>query len=141
MIRGRSTRACNLVAGADLPTWQRRFMLPVEAPPRPTRPSSKPVNALGAPGITRMATTRSMTPLKSSAPRNPLVPSSEQLPKIGADLENIAAALAEAQAGRGWRDSRRYEGQLQVLDNLIGQAVKMGKNPASARRIRTHSVK
>jgi uncharacterized protein YukE len=53
---------------------------------------------------------------------------SGQLPKIGADLENIAAALAEAQKGAAG-EITTLEGQLQVLDNLIGQAAKMEKEP------------
>jgi small-conductance mechanosensitive channel len=51
-----------------------------------------------------------------------------QIPKIGTDLENIAASLAEAQ-----RDAAgqivTLEGQLQRLDDLIGQAVEMEKDP------------
>jgi hypothetical protein len=47
---------------------------------------------------------------------------SSQLPKIGTDLENIAAALAGAQrAGAGLIST--LEGQLQQLDNEIGEAV------------------
>lgn len=54
---------------------------------------------------------------------------SEQLPKIGADLENVAAALAEAQqSARG--QITTLEGQLQELDNLIGQAVEHEKDPS-----------
>ncbi|OJZ65803.1 hypothetical protein BRW65_27675 [Mycobacterium paraffinicum] len=50
-----------------------------------------------------------------------------QLPKIGADLENVAADLAEAQkAGAG--EIATLEGELQTLDNLIGQAVDMEKD-------------
>ncbi|MGZ4525826.1 MAG: putative alpha/beta hydrolase [Mycobacterium sp.] len=50
-----------------------------------------------------------------------------QLPKIGVDLENIAAALAEAQkAGAG--EIATLEAQLQKLDDLIGQAVEMEKD-------------
>nr|WP_262490857.1 DUF4185 domain-containing protein [Mycobacterium simiae] len=50
-----------------------------------------------------------------------------QLPKIGVDLENIAAALAEAQkAATG--EIAALEAQLQELDNLIGQAVEMEKD-------------
>lgn len=51
-----------------------------------------------------------------------------QLPKIGVDLENIAAALAEAQRTAGWQIAR-LGGQLQQLDNEIGQAVGLEKNP------------
>ncbi|MDD4867550.1 MAG: hypothetical protein PHQ28_10685 [Mycobacterium sp.] len=47
---------------------------------------------------------------------------SSQLPKIGADLENIAAALAEAQKAAGAQIAA-LERQLQTLDDLIGQAV------------------
>src|ERR1700758_1523469 len=50
-----------------------------------------------------------------------------QLPKIGTDLENIAAALAEAQrAGAGLIST--LEGQLQQLDNEIGEAVDAEKD-------------
>lgn len=46
-----------------------------------------------------------------------------QLPKIGADLENIAAALAEAQKA-GAQEIATLERQLQLLDKLIGAAKK-----------------
>ncbi|OBH26754.1 hypothetical protein A5692_26425 [Mycobacterium sp. E342] len=46
---------------------------------------------------------------------------SEQLPKIGADLENIAAALAEAQKAGAQRIAT-LEHELQGLDNLIDAA-------------------
>jgi hypothetical protein len=51
-----------------------------------------------------------------------------QLPKIGADLENIAAALAEAQKG-GKATISALETSLAELDELIGQAVEMEKDP------------
>lgn len=51
-----------------------------------------------------------------------------QLPKIGADLENIAAPLAEAQKGAAGQIAA-LEGQLQQLDDFIGQAVEMEKDP------------
>ncbi len=51
-----------------------------------------------------------------------------QLPKIGADLENIAAALAEAQHTAAGQITT-LEGQLQQLDDLIAQAVEMEKDP------------
>jgi Alpha/beta hydrolase len=57
-----------------------------------------------------------------------LVTQSAQLPKIGADLENIAASLAEAQKTAAAQISA-LEGQLRQLDNLIGQAVDMEKDP------------
>ncbi|EUA08457.1 alpha/beta hydrolase family protein [Mycobacterium kansasii 732] len=50
-----------------------------------------------------------------------------QLPKIGADLENIAAALAEAQKSAGGQIAA-LEGQLGRLDELIGQALEMEKD-------------
>ncbi|ORA84827.1 hypothetical protein K3U93_11690 [Mycobacterium malmoense] len=50
-----------------------------------------------------------------------------QLPKIGVDLENIAAALAEAQRTAGAQIAA-LEGQLQQLDDLIGQAVELEQN-------------
>jgi hypothetical protein len=50
-----------------------------------------------------------------------------QLPKIGVDLENIAAALAEAQRTGAVLIST-MEGQLQRLDNEIGQAVEKEKD-------------
>ena len=50
-----------------------------------------------------------------------------QLPKIGADLENIAAALAEAQKA-GAAQIAALEAQLEGLDDLIGQAVEMEKD-------------
>jgi len=51
-----------------------------------------------------------------------------QIPKIGVDLENIAAALAEAQKTAAGQIAT-LEGQLQQLDDFIGQAVEMEKNP------------
>ena len=51
-----------------------------------------------------------------------------QLPKIGADLENIAAALAEAQR-IGAALISTLESQLQQLDNEIGQGLELEKNP------------
>ncbi|OMC14952.1 alpha/beta hydrolase [Mycobacterium sp. SP-6446] len=53
---------------------------------------------------------------------------SERLPKIGVDLENIAATLAQAQSTGAVLIST-LEGQLQQLDNEIGQAVEAEKNP------------
>ncbi|MGD1239952.1 TNT domain-containing protein [Mycobacterium seoulense] len=47
-----------------------------------------------------------------------------QLPKIGVDLENIAASLAEAQKAAAGQIAT-LENQLQTLDGLIGQAVAM----------------
>jgi hypothetical protein len=44
-----------------------------------------------------------------------------QLPKIGADLENTAAVLAEAQK-TGAQEIAALEAQLQQLDNIIGLA-------------------
>jgi hypothetical protein len=51
-----------------------------------------------------------------------------QLPKIGVDLESIAAALAEAQRTGAVLISS-LEGQLQQLDGEIGQAVELEKQP------------
>jgi Alpha/beta hydrolase len=50
-----------------------------------------------------------------------------QLPKIGVDLENIAAALAEAQRTGAVLIST-LEGQLQRLDHEIGQGVQLQKD-------------
>ncbi|OBH99460.1 hypothetical protein [Mycobacterium sp. E2733] len=47
-----------------------------------------------------------------------------QLPRIGVDLENIAASLAEAQKAAAGQIAA-LENQLQTLDGLIGQAVEM----------------
>jgi hypothetical protein len=52
---------------------------------------------------------------------------SMQLPKIGVDLENIAAALAEAQKAAAGQVAT-LEGQLQQLDNEIGEAVDLEQN-------------
>jgi hypothetical protein len=49
-----------------------------------------------------------------------------QLPKIGVDLENIAAALTEAQR-TGATPISTLESQLEQLDNEIGQAVELEK--------------
>jgi len=51
-----------------------------------------------------------------------------QLPKIGVDLENIAAALAEAQTAAGGQISS-LESQLQALDDVLGQALELEKDP------------
>jgi hydrolase family protein/alpha/beta hydrolase family protein len=53
---------------------------------------------------------------------------SQQLPKIGVDLENIAAALAEAQRTASG-EITTLEAQLQRLDDLIGLAVDQEKDP------------
>ena len=53
---------------------------------------------------------------------------SAQLPKIGADLENIAAALADAQKA-GAQEIAGLERQLQLLDKLIGAATKDLQDP------------
>ena len=50
-----------------------------------------------------------------------------QLPKIGVDLENIAGGLAEAQRTASGQIAT-LEGQLQRLDDLIGQAVDLENN-------------
>jgi hypothetical protein len=52
---------------------------------------------------------------------------SSQLPKIGVDLENIAAALAEAQRSANGQIAT-LEGQLERLDDLIGQALDQEKD-------------
>ncbi|EFG74139.1 hypothetical protein HMPREF0591_5952 [Mycobacterium parascrofulaceum ATCC BAA-614] len=52
-----------------------------------------------------------------------------QLPKIGADLEGIAAALAEAQKA-GAQEIATLERQLQLLDKLIGAATQDLQDPA-----------
>lgn len=49
-----------------------------------------------------------------------------QLPKIGVDLENIAAALSEAQRA-GATTISTLEGQLEQIDSEIGQAVELEK--------------
>ncbi|GAB7145148.1 alpha/beta hydrolase [Mycobacterium riyadhense] len=51
-----------------------------------------------------------------------------QLPKIGVDLENIAAALAEAQRTAAGQIAT-LEGQLQQIDNQLGQALELEKVP------------
>ncbi len=51
-----------------------------------------------------------------------------QLPKIGVDLENVAAALAQAQRTGAVLVST-LDGQLQQLDGEIGQAVELEKQP------------
>ncbi|ASL18105.1 putative alpha/beta hydrolase [Mycobacterium intracellulare] len=65
-----------------------------------------------------------------------------QLPKIGIDLENIAVMLAEAQrSGKG--EISGLEGALQGLDDQIGEAVELEKNPdltASDRRLLDHYI-
>ncbi|ORA10953.1 alpha/beta hydrolase [Mycobacterium arosiense] len=53
---------------------------------------------------------------------------SEQLPKIGAELENVAAALAEAQKAAAGQVAT-LEAQLKGLDDMIGEAVEMENDP------------
>jgi hypothetical protein len=66
-----------------------------------------------------------------------------QLPKIGAGLENVAALLAEAQrSGRG--EISQLEGQLQGLDDQIGEAVELERDPrltASERQLLNHYIR
>ncbi|OBH59555.1 hypothetical protein A5685_03200 [Mycobacterium colombiense] len=52
-----------------------------------------------------------------------------QLPKIGADLETIAAGLAEAQKA-GAQEISTLERQLQLLDKIIGAATQDLQDPA-----------
>ncbi len=51
-----------------------------------------------------------------------------QLPKIGVDLENIAAGLAEAQCAAAGRIAT-LDARLRRLDDFIGQAVQMENDP------------
>jgi hypothetical protein len=51
-----------------------------------------------------------------------------QLPKIAADLENVAATLAEAQRS-GKSEISSLESQLQSIDDQIGEAVEVEKDP------------
>jgi hydrolase family protein len=53
-----------------------------------------------------------------------------QLPKIGVDLESIAATLAEAQNSAA-RQITTLEGELEQLDNLIGQALCAEEEPGA----------
>ena len=60
---------------------------------------------------------------------------SVQLPKIGADLESIAAALAEAQKTAAGQIAT-LERQLQQLDDIIGAAVEQEKDPNLTPKVR-----
>jgi hypothetical protein len=51
----------------------------------------------------------------------------DQLPRIGVDLENVAGALAEAQRS-GSGEIASLQGQLQGLDDQIGEAVELEKS-------------
>lgn len=51
-----------------------------------------------------------------------------RLPAIGVDLENVAAALAEAQRGAAGQIAA-LESRLPQLDRLIGQAVELERDP------------
>ncbi|WP_441293419.1 putative alpha/beta hydrolase [Mycobacterium malmoense] len=65
-----------------------------------------------------------------------------RLPKIGADLENVAAALAEAQRS-GRAEISALEGLLQALDDQIGEAVELEKDPRlteSERQLLDHYI-
>lgn len=65
-----------------------------------------------------------------------------QLPTIGTDLENVAAALAEAQrSGKGAIST--LEGALQGLDDQIGEAVELEKSSqltASEKQLLDHYI-
>jgi hypothetical protein len=73
---------------------------------------------------------------------NSLGVQASQLPKIGADLENVAAALAEAQrSGKGEISS--LEGSLQDLDDQIGEAMQLESNSqltATERQLLEHYI-
>ncbi|ETW26798.1 alpha/beta hydrolase [Mycobacterium gastri] len=58
-----------------------------------------------------------------------LTAQSVRLPKIGVDLEGIAAALAEAQRGAGTQVAA-LEAELQQIDDEIGQALQLEKTVA-----------
>ncbi|MDM4138797.1 MULTISPECIES: hypothetical protein [Mycobacterium] len=65
---------------------------------------------------------------------------SEQLPKIGADLENIAAALADAQKA-GTQEIVQLEGQLEQLDHLIDLAEQdLRDHPDAESQKELHSI-
>ncbi|OBB65192.1 DUF4185 domain-containing protein [Mycobacterium sp. 852014-50255_SCH5639931] len=66
---------------------------------------------------------------------------SEQLPRIGADLENIAAGLADAQK-QGTAEIAALDHQLQWLDKLIGAAKKdLASGSLSAKDVGTlHTI-
>lgn len=65
---------------------------------------------------------------------------SEQLPKIGADLENIAAALAEAQK-TGAAEIATLEGQLEQLDHMIDLAMlDLQDHPDAASQQELHAI-
>lgn len=65
-----------------------------------------------------------------------------QLPKIGVDLQSIAAALAEAQrSGNG--EISTFESQLEGIDAQLGEAVALEKDPrlnAPERRLLDHYI-
>jgi hypothetical protein len=61
---------------------------------------------------------------------------SMQLPKIGTDLENIAAALAEAQKNAAGQIAT-LERQLQQLDDIIAAAVAQEKDPNLTAKVRS----
>lgn len=65
---------------------------------------------------------------------------SEQLPKIGADLENIAGALADAQKA-GAHEIAALEGQLEDLDHLIDLAEQdLRDHPDAESQQELHSI-
>ncbi|MFA1706052.1 alpha/beta hydrolase [Mycobacterium intracellulare] len=65
---------------------------------------------------------------------------SEQLPKIGADLENIAAALADAQKA-GAQEIAALEGQLEQLDHMIDLAEQdLRDHPDAASQQELHAI-
>ncbi|ETZ56052.1 hypothetical protein L838_0873 [Mycobacterium avium MAV_120709_2344] len=83
-------------------------------------------------------------PINSSAEVQRTVKSlgaqSEQLPKIGADLENIAAALSEAQKS-GAAEIATLEGQLEQLDHMIDLAEQdLRDHPDAASQQELHAI-
>lgn len=65
-----------------------------------------------------------------------------QLPQVAADLETVAAALAEAQRS-GRAEISALEEQLQGIDDQIGEAVELEKSPdlaASERKLLDHYI-
>jgi hypothetical protein len=103
-------------------------MLRADAPPRLTPHSMKGVAALKRRGITRTAITQINDTAEVQRVTKSLGVLSAQIPKIGVDLENIAAALAEAQRSASGQIAT-LESQLQQLDDLIGHALDQEKDP------------
>ena len=119
---GQSTTACKPVSRCRFRIWRWHSITRAVAPQRRALRSIKPVTALKPLGTGKAAT----TPINDSAEVQRAIRTlgvqADQLPRIGTDLEPIAAALAEAQrTGAGLIAT--LDGQLRDIDNELSKAI------------------